>query len=90
LVHSYDEPETSIPYAFFNDPILHRLAMKPIGMTLKDLIEWLKQFDIHVTPEEVIKIVKDEWKKGEQMDSWLKVVPRSYLKEVLEVDPEDC
>jgi hypothetical protein len=64
--------------------------MKPIGMTIESLIEWLRQYDIHVTPEEVIKIVKEEWKKGAEMDSWLKVVPRDYLKAVLGVDPEDC
>jgi hypothetical protein len=70
------------------DPVLNMLWLQ-IAKNMDELIETLTWHGVRVEPEEVIKIVKEEWKKGAEMDSWLKFTPKEYLKEILGVDPED-
>jgi len=50
----------------------------------------LEEIGMTITPEDVKRIVKEEWKKGEKMHAWLKLTPREYIKKILGVDPEDC
>ena len=71
------------------DPVLHYLCTRE-AKNIEELIEWLREDGVEVTPDDVKRIVKEEWKKGENMHTWLKCTPRDYIKKILGVDPEDC
>ena len=70
------------------DPILHVLATK-VARSMDELLAILENNGIRTNAAEVTLIVKEEWKKGDQMSSWLKIVPREYLRQILGQDPED-
>jgi hypothetical protein len=70
------------------DPVLHFLWLQ-VAESMDQLIELLNANGVYVTPQEVTLIVKNEWKKGDKMSSWLKFTPREYLKKILGVDPSD-
>jgi hypothetical protein len=70
------------------DPVLHLLWLQ-VARSMDQLIELLNANGVYVTPQEVTLIVKNEWKKGDKMSSWLKFTPREYLKKILGVEPSD-
>jgi hypothetical protein len=84
----YPRPLMPLPWKNLpRDAILHLLATK-VPQSMDDLIAQLNMHGVYVMPQEVILIVKDEWKKTPR-DSWLEVTPRDYIKKILGVDPED-
>jgi hypothetical protein len=85
----YPRPMTPIPWKKLpEDAVLHFLWLQ-VARDMDELIGLLNMNGVYVSPQEVTLIVKNEWKKGEQMDSWLKFTPREYLKKILGVDPAD-
>lgn len=85
----YPVPWKEIP----RDPVLHLLCASKYKEEIKDMedfISFLHDYGVDVTPEEVIKIVKEEWKKGVEMHAWLRHTPREHIKKILGVYPEDC
>jgi hypothetical protein len=75
------------------DVILHRMWLqvgKDMDTFVKVVNEDLEEIGMTITSEDVRRIVKEEWKKGEEMHVWLKLTPREYIKKILGVDPEDC
>jgi hypothetical protein len=70
------------------DPVLHLLWLQ-VARDMDQLIALLNANGVYVTPQEITLIVKNEWKKGDGMDAWLKGTPRDYLKKILGVDPAD-
>jgi hypothetical protein len=86
----YPVPWKEIP----RDPVLHLLCASKYKEEIKDMedfISFLHDYGVEVTPEEVIKIVKEEWKKGVgKMHAWLELTPREHIKKILGVYPEDC
>jgi tetratricopeptide (TPR) repeat protein len=85
----YPRPPTPVPWKKLpEDAVLHFLWLQ-VARDMDELIGLLNMNGVYVSPQEVTLIVKNEWKKGEQMDSWLKFTPREYLKKILGVDPAD-
>jgi len=70
------------------DAVLHFLWLQ-VARDMDELIGLLNMNGVYVSPQEVTLIVKNEWKKGAEMSSWLKFTPREYLKKILGVEPSD-
>lgn len=86
---TYLEPMIPMPWRKLpEDAVLHMLCTR-LAESMDQLISRLEMHGVHVTPEQVTRIVKDEWRKGEEMDTWLKHTPRDYLRQILGVDPAD-
>lgn len=71
------------------DPILHLLCRERYK-SMEELLEELEKYDVVVTADEVRRIVKEEWKKGVNMSTWLKVTSKEYVERILGVKLEDC
>jgi hypothetical protein len=85
----YPRPMIPTPWKKLpEDAVLHFLWLQ-VARDMDELIGLLNMNGVYVSPQEVTLIVKNEWKKGAEMSSWLKFTPREYLKKILGVEPSD-
>jgi len=85
----YPTPLVPMPWKELpKDAVLHMLWLQ-VYKDMDSLVAALNMHGVYVTPEEIRLIVKEEWKKGEKMDSWLKFTPKDYLLQILGLRPED-